>query len=85
MKETYYLLTAPDRVDLYWRPHSQGYTTSIAEAGVYSKQEATRIVNNKRGDKMIDMWSIRKDINALILEASEHIKLLNDKLDILMS
>lgn len=69
-----FLLTAPNRTDLYWRVESRGYTMQIAEAGIYSRREAEAIVNNKRGDQMIPLRKFEETIKHLIKQCDEHKK-----------
>jgi hypothetical protein len=72
----FYLITAPNRSDLYWRPNRQGYTIQIAEAGVYSKREAEGIVSNGRGDMMIPLHSLANTVDYLVKKCDEDKKAL---------
>ena len=40
-----YLIWCYER-GMWWKPNSNGYTTNLHEAGRYSEEEATQIVNN---------------------------------------
>ena len=37
--------------EVWWRPGSYGYTWDIAQAGLYEKVEAEKIVDNARGEE----------------------------------
>jgi hypothetical protein len=42
---------------LYWRPDRCGYTNSLLEAGLYTKEEAERTARNGRGDEPVPLKS----------------------------
>lgn len=61
-KDLWFVILAPDRTDLYWRPASKGYTTRLGLAGVYSAEEAESIVSNRRGDRAVSLTSLREEM-----------------------
>jgi hypothetical protein len=56
-----YFITAPSRTDLYWRPGRKGYTTELADAGLYEEEEAKRIESGGRGDRIIPLDTDKKE------------------------
>lgn len=81
--ENYFLIMAPGRPDLYWRANSRGYTTKIAQAGVYSEKEANGIVGNKRGDKSIPLINLKEELFRDLKEATLDIEGLVDKINLI--
>jgi len=61
-------ITAPNRTDLYWRPNKEGYTTNLADAGLYDWRESTNIEKEGRGDKVVILRSKKEEIQSLIKE-----------------
>lgn len=51
MSDKFYIMdtTATGELILWWRPNRRGYTTLLDEAGVYSAEEAEKIVSIGRG------------------------------------
>ena len=46
-----------DGVAGFWKPNRNGYTNSIFEAGMYSREEAKEIVQEARGEEVaIHSW-----------------------------
>lgn len=78
--EQFWVITAPNRTDLYWRPDSQGYTTHLAEAEVYSKKQAESIVNNKRGDKMYSLLELEERLEEDYKTIQEQLRMMEIKL-----
>jgi hypothetical protein len=50
----------------FWRQNREGYTFDVADAGVYTEAEATRIVQScrGRGDTMLPLSAFAKDIET---------------------
>ena len=72
---------------LYWLPNSYGYTDKVSLAGIYLRDKAHNIVNNKREppDVMVDMVSddIIHWIKQEIEEAEKIVKMGKEKLQLL--
>lgn len=73
-----YAILAPGRADLYWRPNRCGYTTNLADIGIYSEEESKGIENLGRGDKRVPLSHLvgaivelrarnRDDVNKLTM------------------
>lgn len=75
-----FFITAPDRNDLYWRPERRGYTTSLAQAGVYEEREALSIQRMDRGDKAILVSDKADELLRLYQQAQEDVPRLRELL-----
>lgn len=50
---TRYFILCAGTTGLFWRPESRGYTTNLAEAGIYEEKEARGIAGLGRGDSLV--------------------------------
>lgn len=60
-----YLILAPHRTDLYWRTDACGYTTDLADVGLYNKDDKFQGLKSDRGDKKIPLSDIKKELEKL--------------------
>lgn len=81
--EVLYFITAPDRTDLYWRPNKCGYTTDLAEAGLYGEREALSIESGRRGDKAIPFMNKKAELIALRDKCKKDLSYLESILELL--
>lgn len=81
--EMQYFITAPGRTDLYWRANRCGYTTNLAEAGLYSGNEALGIEKGGRGDKAIPFIYKGEELKDLKEKCVKDLKRLDTMLDML--
>lgn len=75
-----YFITAPNRTDLYWRPNSQGYTTNLAQAGLYDEKTAQGILRNQRGDMLIPFDNRKEELIELREERQQDVYKLDEML-----
>lgn len=82
-KDDWFVILAPNRTDLYWRPNRCGYTTSLAQAGVYSAEEAEGIVRLGRGDEKVPLSSLREDLFKEYTRAKDDVIGVERKLELI--
>ena len=60
-KDLWFVILCHNRTNLYWCPDRHGYTTNLAEVGVYSAEEAGAIERLGRGDTPVPLTSLRQE------------------------
>lgn len=76
----HWLITAPDKPDVFWRPNRLGYTNTLAEAGIYPEDVAKHIEAGGRGDKAHNLSEYADRLREESVLAQKHVELLTMKL-----